>query len=196
MPRRLVTAAVALSIATAAALLMPSARAQPDEVRIVRDGYGVPHVYSATATGVAYGAGYAIAQDRLFQLEVLRALGKGRFVELFGPVPGFEEMDLAARVLFYTDAERAAKVDRIPDKLRGYWLAFVDGINAWMDEVRSDPSKLPLEFVTFGLGPPEAWDITDSIAIADTLVETFGAGGGSEVAQADLLKFLTDKYGD
>ena len=195
MPRRILGAAAGLAVAVTAALLMPSARAQPDEVRIVRDGYGVPHVYSATATGVAYGAGYAIAQDRLFQMEILRALAKGRFVELFGPVPGFQDMDLAARVLFYTDEERSAKVERLPTDLRGYWLAFVDGINAWMDEVRADPSKLPLEFATFALGPPEPWDITDSIAIADTLVETFGAGGGSEVAQAELLQFLTGKFG-
>jgi len=65
-----------------------------------------------------------------------------------------------------------------------------------MDEVSSDPSKLPYEYVQFGLGLPAAWDITDSIAIADYLVETFGAGGGSELAQQALLDHLIDTYGE
>lgn len=196
--RRLLTRVCTLSaVALLTLTLAPAASAQSgDEVRIVRDGFGVPHVYSDTLEGVSYGAGYAIAQDRLWQLEVLRALGKGEFQRVFGPIPGFDEMDRSARLLFYTDEERLAKFERLPAELRGMYLAFVDGINAWMDEARTDPTKLPLEFTEFGLGPPEPWDITDSIAIADTLVETFGAGGGSEVDQAELLAYLTDTFGE
>ena len=185
------------------ALTLPSVAALPalgqdggTEVRIVRDGYGVPHVYSDTLDGVGYGAGYAIAQDRLFQLEVLRSLAKGRFTELWGPVPGFPEMDASSRLLFYTDEERRAKFERLPDDLKGMYLAFVDGINAWMEEVRNDPSKLPFEFTQLGIGQPEAWDVTDSIAIADYLVETFGAGGGTELEQQALLDHLIGQYGE
>lgn len=193
-------------VALAAALLAlpggagaPPAGAQDAsgvEVRIVRDGFGVPHVYADTYEAVAYGAGWAIAQDRLFQLEVLRALGKGEFQRVFGPIPGFDEMDRAARLLFYTDEERRAKFERLPDDLKGAYLAFVDGINAWMDEVQANPLLLPQEFAKFALGFPRAWDVTDSIAIADTLVETFGAGGGSERSQAQLLSFLVGKLGE
>lgn len=126
---------------------MPQAgiAAESEDVKIVRDGFGVPHVYADTIEGVSYGAGYAIAVDRLFQLDVLRANGKGRFTELFGPVPGFPEADAAARRLFYTDAERKAKFDRYPPRLKKMVQAYVDGINKRIDEVRSSPAQLPQE---------------------------------------------------
>ena len=169
--------------------------AAASQVRIVRDGFGVPHIYGPDSESVAYGAGYAIAQDRLFQMDVLRAVAKGRLSEIFGPVPGFPESDAATRRLFYTDAERRAKLERFTPRLRTMYLAYVEGVNDWMDEARSDPSKLPQEYTQFGLGPPRAWDVTDSIAIAEMLVETFGAGGGSELEQVELIKFLLGKHG-
>ncbi|HVM20357.1 MAG TPA: penicillin acylase family protein [Egibacteraceae bacterium] len=171
-----------------------SAALAAKEVRIIRDGFGVPHVYGPDAASVAYGAGYAIAQDRLFQMDVLRAVGKGRLTEIFGPVPGFPESDAATRRLFYTDAERLRKLARMSPRLRSMYAAYVDGVNAWMDEVRSDPSKLPQEYTQLGLGQPAPWDVTDSLAIAEMLVETFGAGGGSELQQAELLKHLQGQY--
>ena len=190
--RLLVAGAV---LATAAVAPQTVTAAEANEVRIVRDGFGVPHVYSETIQGVSYGAGYAIAVDRLFQLDVLRANGKGRFTELFGPVPGFPEADAAARRLFYTDEERQAKYDRYPARLKTMVSAYVAGINQRISEVRSNPSLLPQEYTTFGLGQPAPWHVTDTVAIADALVQQFGAGGGSERAQADLLKHLVEKFG-
>ncbi len=192
--RRLVAAASCLVlllvvVPAGAAPTLAAAR----EVRIVRDGYGVPHVYGPDAASVAYGAGYAIAQDRLFQMDVLRAVAKGRLTEIFGPVPGFPESDAATRRLFYTDEERLRKLDRMSPRLRTMYLAYVDGVNAWMDEARTDPTKLPQEYIEFALGPPREWDVTDSLAIAEILVETFGAGGGTELDQVELLKHLLAK---
>lgn len=181
----------------AAAVVAPQtgSAAEAQDVKIVRDGFGVPHVYADTLEGVSYGAGYAIAVDRLFQLDVLRANGKGRFTELFGPVPGFPEADAAARRLFYTDQERQAKYDRYPARLKRMVGAYVDGINKRISEVRANPAQLPQEYTTLGLGLPAPWQVTDTIAIADALVQQFGAGGGSERAQADLLKHLVEKFG-
>jgi acyl-homoserine lactone acylase PvdQ len=159
---------------------LPVAQAQMGggtEVRIVRDAYGVPHVYGPTAVAVAYGAGYAITQDRLFQMDVLRAVAKGRLMEIFGPIPGFAEADAAARRLFYTDEERLRKLERLSPRLQDMYAAYVDGINDYLDEARTDPTKLPREYSELAVRPPPAWDVTDSLAIAEMLVETFGAGG-------------------
>lgn len=197
-PRRTTAVRVLVAgavLATAAVAPQSVTAAEGSEVRIVRDGFGVPHVYSETIEGVSYGAGYAIAVDRLFQLDVLRANGKGRFTELFGPVPGFPEADAAARRLFYTDQERQAKYERYPARLKTMVGAYVQGINQRINEVRSNPSLLPQEYTTFGLGLPAPWHVTDTVAIADALVQQFGAGGGSERAQADLLKHLVEKLG-
>jgi penicillin amidase len=190
------TLALACALALAVGLVALPGAAQetaPEvDVRIVRDGYGVPHVYSDTQEGVAYGAGYAITVDRLFQMDFLRKLSKGRASEIFGPV--FAEADAAARTLFYTDAERRAKVTRLPLQLQRLYAAYVDGVNARIAEVNANPSLLPAEYTQLGLGRPAPWDVTDSIAIADMLVETFGAGGGTEMEQAELLKFLQDQH--
>ena len=45
---------------------------ESNAVRIVRDGYGVPHIYADTVYGLYYGYGYAIGEDRLFQMEMSR----------------------------------------------------------------------------------------------------------------------------
>ena len=70
------SAAVAVTAApgsVAAVLSVPGAGA----VRIVRDEYGVPHIFASTARALFYGEGYAVAQDRLWQAEQLRLTGTG-----------------------------------------------------------------------------------------------------------------------
>lgn len=55
-----------------------------DEVRIYRDEFGVPHIFAETNRGLFKGYGYAIAQDRLWQLELFRHAAQGRLAELLG----------------------------------------------------------------------------------------------------------------
>jgi len=74
-----------------------------DEVVIVRDSMGVPHIYSDSATGIFYGVGYAAAEDRLFQIEMIRRLATGQMSEIFGPE--YLEADKQARIDGYTEAE-------------------------------------------------------------------------------------------
>src|SRR5437763_8055750 len=78
-------------------------------VTIVRDGAGVPHVFAdgpdeqAIEERLAYGIGYAQAEERLFQMEILRRAGEGRLSDLLGP--SYKEMDLITR----RDSETAAE---------------------------------------------------------------------------------------
>src|SRR5262245_55623344 len=53
-------------------------------VEILRDGYGIPHIFAETAVDAYFGLGYAHAQDRLWQMEIDRRLASGRLAELFG----------------------------------------------------------------------------------------------------------------
>src|ERR1044071_8518094 len=55
-----------------------------EEVTIVRDDYGVPHILASTERGAYFGGGYAVAQDRLFQLERFRRNALGRLAEIEG----------------------------------------------------------------------------------------------------------------
>jgi penicillin amidase len=94
---RLVTFAVALSVASAAVLFWIASRSIPDyeadwtvegisaPVEIVRNTAAVPHIFGETDADVFFGLGFAHAQDRLWQMLMLRRTAQGRLSELFGP---------------------------------------------------------------------------------------------------------------
>jgi len=70
------------------ALLLVIARgacAEVPTVRIIRDNYGVPHIYSKDLGALFFGYGYAVAEDRLFQLEMMRRSVWGTVAEVLGP---------------------------------------------------------------------------------------------------------------
>lgn len=162
---------------------------------MVRDTYGVPHIFGATGEDVAYASGYAQAQDRLWLLHILRLLGTGTSSELFGPVTS--PTDKVTRFFGYTEAERTRFIAAYPERARALLQAYVDGINAWTAAVIADPAgKLPLEYVTFQVGMPTPWKIEDVIAIADLFTYALGSSGGAELSHAALLKDLVARFGE
>lgn len=189
----IVVAAAALMVTPALAMGAQETSQDTEDVRIVRDQYGVPHVYGETGEDVAYGAGYALAQDRLWQMHLFRLIGEGRLSEFLGPV--VLGTDQGIRALTYTEDERWERFQTYPEDIRKQTKAFVDGINAYIQEVEQDPSKLPLEFAEYGLWPIEDWNVTDSVALQDVLILAFGAGGGNEMSHAALLDELIEEHG-
>ncbi|HVL33967.1 MAG TPA: penicillin acylase family protein, partial [Actinomycetota bacterium] len=188
--RRLVVAALAASSILAGML---PARAS-SEIRIVRDRFGVPHVYGETAKDVSYGAGYALAQDRLWQMHIFRLVAKGRLSHLLGPV--IVAGDKTVRFWTYTAAERARRFETYPEDIKENMRAFAAGVTAWMNEVRKDPARLmPFEFAHFG-EPLVDWAVDDSVAMSDYLIYTFGSGGGSELRNLSDLQALIKKFGE
>lgn len=190
----------ASALLTALIATLAPARAA-GEITIVRDSFGVPHVYGATAEDVSYGAGYALAQDRLWQMHTFRMVAKGRLSELLGIVDilGVADtvgIDKDVRFYTYTAEERATKFATYPAEIRANLQAFADGVNARIAEVQLDPTQLPLEFVEFATPVIEPWTVDDSIALSDVLILSFGAGGGSEMRHAALLEQLIAKHGE
>ncbi|MGH2793168.1 MAG: penicillin acylase family protein [Actinomycetota bacterium] len=188
-----------VAIVALLATLSPARAAS--EITIVRDSFGVPHVYGATSEDVSYGAGYALATDRLWQMHTFRMVAKGRLSELLGivdilGVADTVSIDKDVRFYTYTAEERARKFERYPASERGNLQAFADGVNARIAEVQLDPTQLPLEFVEYATPLIEPWTVDDSIALSDVLILSFGAGGGGEVRQAALLQALIAKHGD
>ncbi|HLE97494.1 MAG TPA: penicillin acylase family protein, partial [Candidatus Thermoplasmatota archaeon] len=188
---------LAFIAAIPAAALIPPAGADHDgpHATIVRDSWGVAHIYADDAYSLFYANGYAQAQDRLAQMEILRHVGKGTLASLTGP-SGLV-LDLETRRELYTDAEREAAWDALvaadPVMAAGF-AAFADGVNAWIDEVKTDPSKLPVEYPALGI-LPEPWTVMDTIAVAQYLLDVFGRGsGGQEVSNAKLLDALDGDF--
>src|SRR3954447_670722 len=157
-------------------------------VKIVRDAYGVPAITGTTMNDAWWGAGYAIAQDRLFQLEIFRRAAEGRLAEILGK--SYLPMDIETRRDFYTPAELQRQYAKLPPSVKGYFNAYVDGVNAWIDEVRSDPSKLPGEYPALGIGEPSDFTLTDSLAIGVYLARTIPSGTGEELANLEAFQRL------
>jgi penicillin amidase len=147
-------------------------------VRIVRDAYGVPSVTGTTAADVWFGAGYAVAQDRLAELELFRRQTEGRLAEILGR--GRLDGDIAARRDFYTRDELLAQFSRLPAELQARIRDYAAGVNAWIAVTRSDSSRRPAEFTLLGINPAD-WQVTDSLAIAVFLARTVPSSDGAEL---------------
>lgn len=158
---------------------------QPKQgVTIVRDAYGVPSITGDSDLNAWWGAGYAVAQDRLFQLEAFRHATKGRLAELTGK--DALEDDLISRRDYYTADERAQMLARMPAESRARLEAYRDGVNRWIRHVNLDlldpvgVLDLPAEYVAT-LTPVEPWTLDDSVAIGIFLGRTIPSGDGSEL---------------
>lgn len=127
-------------------------------VHIRRDAQGIPHIFSSAEHDLFVGYGYAMAQDRLWQLDYLRRRAVGRLSEIFG-VEALES-DLLVRTVglhrIAADEERS-----LPDRSIGMLEAFSSGVNSVM-EAQFD--RLPIEFELLGY-EPEPWRPMDCLAI-------------------------------
>lgn len=155
-------------------------------VEISRDDYGVPTIHGATEYDGWWGVGYAVAQDRLFQLDLFRRATSGRLAEILGS--GYLDDDLIARRDYYTDAEVDAMLAQLPQRLQSRTQAYADGINAWIDHVTANPSEMPGEFVALGDLPIEQWTPLDSARVGIFLARTVPSGDGAELENALALQ--------
>ena len=157
-------------------------------MKIVRDGYGVPAVTGDTEDLMWWGAGYAMAQDRLFELELFRRATTGRLADIAGRerVPD----DEVVRQDFYTPAELDAQFAALPAAFRSRFDAYRDGINAWIDHVQSSPSDMPGEFAAVGITVPDRWTVRDSVAIGVYLARTIPLNSDPEGLELANLRGL------
>ena len=129
------------------------------EVQIDRDKWGIPHVHAASDDDLFFGFGYAMAQDRLFQLDYLRRKASGRLAEVLGP-DGLELDTIARTIGIQRIAE--AEWEQTPEETRRLVSRFSDGVNAVIGESHE---CLPIEFDLLDY-VPEPWSPVDCLAIA------------------------------
>jgi penicillin amidase len=126
-------------------------------VTIRRDGAGVPHIRAETTADLFFGVGFAMAQDRLWQMDRYRRRGLGRLAEIIGP----RELasDIAQRTI--GTAEIAAReVELLDAGTRTILEAYVAGVNR---AIESFGTRLPVEFAILDY-PPEPWSVRDALA--------------------------------
>ena len=157
-------------------------------VTIVRDDYGVPSITGATERDMWWGAGYAVAQDRLFQLEAFRAATTGHLSEIVGK--SRLDDDRIVRQDLYTPAELDAMyATEVPAALKMRFEAYRDGINAWIAHVEQDPLDMPAEFPATGT-QLKPWTIRDSVAIGVYLARTIPTNSDPEGLELANLRGL------
>jgi acyl-homoserine lactone acylase PvdQ len=159
-----------------------------DGIRIVRDSFGVPAVTGRTEDLMWRGAGYAMAQDRLFELELFRRATTGTLASIAGRerIPD----DKIVRQDFYTPAELDQQYNALPAAIRRRFEAYRDGINDWIDHVRSSPGDMPGEFAAVGIAVPDAWTVRDSVAIGVYLARTIPSNSDPEGLELANLRGL------
>ena len=124
-----------------------------EDVRVVRDTWGVPHIYAQSADDLFFAQGFVMAQDRLWQMETWRRAAEGRLAEILGPSAAAR--DRVARLLRYRGPVDDRELTPYHPEARRFMTAYVAGINAF---ISSQQSKLPIEFVLTGIHP-EPWTV-------------------------------------
>ncbi len=190
---RLFAGAVALSALAAIVTYYLAARSLPDydatyridgvsgPVEIVRDNNAVPHITGQTDADVFFALGFAHAQDRLWQMVVMRRTVQGRLSEMFG-TRTLKTDELMRRFDLYGAATRSVAAQD-PDTIAAL-QAYADGVNAWIRQVNER---------SLGRGAPEFflfsneiafWQPADSIALGKLMAVQMSANLSQEVLRA------------
>ena len=120
-------------------------------VEVIRDEWGVPHIYAENDDDLFFAQGYVMAQDRLWQMEMWRRWREGRLAEVFGP----EALDYDRRtrlMMFRGPFDETEWTSYHPDAHR-LFTAHAAGVNAFVEQNRDN---LPVEFQLTGV-EPEPW---------------------------------------
>ena len=128
------------------------------DVEILRDKWGIPHIYAERDADLFFGYGYAMAQDRLWQMDYLRRKAMGRLSEVLGS--SGVELDTVARTVGINRLAEA-EVRRLSSETHGRLEAFSNGVNAYIAEL---DDLLPIEFDLLDYSP-EPWSPVDSVAV-------------------------------
>ncbi|MDW8212651.1 MAG: penicillin acylase family protein [Roseiflexaceae bacterium] len=149
-------------------------------VRVIRDRWGVPHIYAANSEDLFMAQGYVHAQDRLWQMEFQRRAASGQLAELFGAIA--LDSDRFVRVLgFRRVAEREA--DSLDDETRRLVEAYVRGINAFIEQ---HAGNLPIEFTVLRLRP-RPWTVADVLVWGRMMALQLSRNWREELVRARLV---------
>jgi penicillin G amidase len=149
-------------------------------VEILRDTWGIPHIYGKTTPDALFALGFVHAQDRLFQMELNRRTATGRLSELFGPMA--LDTDRAARTFGYARLG-LADFPALEKETQAGIQAYIAGINAYLNH----PSrKLPVEYTLLGI-KPEPWTLADSMAFSRLMFWQLSHAWYSEIVRSQLI---------
>jgi len=147
------------------------------EVTVYRDNYGIPHIYAETETDLYRALGYVMAQDRLWQMDLIRRVTQGRLSEIFGEK--YVDSDVLLRALRIPEKSNII-LDSLDNDMVQMLYSFAEGVNYYMQN-----ENLPIEFKLIGYKPDE-WLPQQSINIIGYIGWDLGTAWSSEILAADI----------
>jgi penicillin amidase len=149
------------------------------DVEVIRDTWGVPHIYADNTDDLFFAQGFVQAQDRLWQMDMYRRAAEGRLSEIFGPE--MLEHDRAARLFKFRGPWTDAEFSSYHPEGRRILEAFAAGVNAYIAHAEADGS-LPVEYTVTGLSP-EPWAPEASLLRVETAMPLGDARSELSLAQ-------------
>jgi len=151
------------------------------EVTVERDRWGVPHIRAASVEDLAEAQGYVMAQDRLWQMDLLRRVARGQLSEILGPRTVAIDKEFRTNG-FARAAERDAAV--LDPESRKVMEAYARGVNQFIEQHRKN---LPLEFSLLRY-EPKPWRPSDTIAISGYMYRTLTNSWERELNRAKVTE--------
>ena len=159
-------------------------------VEVLRDNWGVNHIYAANQHDLFFAQGYCAAKDRLFQFEIWRRQATGTMAALLGARE--LQRDIGAR-LFRFRGDMDKELNHYHPQGKQIVLAFTEGINTYIDEVIRQPEQLPIEFQLLHIMPGK-WTpdvvISRHQGILGNITEELNMGRAVAIAGDKKLKEL------
>lgn len=156
-------------------------------VEIVRNNANVPHIFGKTEQDVYFALGFTHAQDRLWQMTMLRRTAQGRLSEIFGMRTAKID-ELVRRLDIYTLAQQSVAVQDERTKIA--LDAYAAGVNAWIGEVNSGARGRGAPEFFFFSNEIAAWSPADSLAIMKLMALQLSSHLEDEVMRAELSLLL------
>jgi penicillin G amidase len=148
-----------------------------NDVTVERDNWGVPHIRAASVEDLAEAQGYVVAQDRLWQMDLLRRVARGQLSEILGSAT--LKIDEDFRTLNFARAAQR-DFDQADPEARKVLEAYALGVNRFIEQ---HPTRLPMEFTLLKY-KPQPWLPTDSLVITGYMYRTLTDTREEEINRA------------
>ena len=152
-------------------------------VRVTRDGHGVPTIDANTMDDLFFAQGYVTAQDRMFQMDLMRRAAEGDLAEIIGERA--LKHDRQQRILGIRATAEKGAANATPDD-RQRFEAYARGVNAY---IKSHRDRLPVEFRILHYSP-KPWTFQDSLAIGYQMIETLSTSPKAALTREKILAKL------
>ncbi len=162
-----------------------------DKAQIIRDSWGIPHIYANNMHDLYFAQGYAQAQDRWWQMEFFRKTCGGRIEELTGKKASLVNTDIYLRSLGLYDVCKKEYALYTPEQ-RAPMDAFAEGVNAYI--AGRSPGQLSVNYSILGLTgvkfAVEPWTVQDTLAFAKLMGWDLGLSRDLEITRTKLYSLL------